>query len=119
MQLSPHFKQSEFACRCGCGFAAINPELVTVLEDVRTHFNAPITINSGCRCAKHNQAVGGVPTSQHVKGNASDIVVNGFTPKQVADYLDTKYPSSYGIGRYKTFTHIDVRPNKSRWGAND
>ncbi|EFN9136236.1 serine/threonine protein kinase, partial [Escherichia coli] len=26
-----------------------------------------------------------------------------------------KYPNQYGLGKYKTFTHIDSRSKKSRW----
>ncbi|MCQ4370005.1 D-Ala-D-Ala carboxypeptidase family metallohydrolase [Enterobacter asburiae] len=113
--LSKHFSRSEFACRCGCGFDRISPELITVLEDVRTHFGAPVKINSGCRCEKHNAKVGGVPNSQHVQGIAADIVVSGRTPALVAEYLERKYPDRYGVGRYSNFTHIDVRQVKARW----
>lgn len=119
MNVSQHFKRSEFACRCGCGFDDINQILVDVVEDVRCHFNAPVYINSGCRCEKHNQAVGGKSFSQHRLGKAADIRVKGFAPKEVADYLASKYQNKYGIGRYKTFTHIDVRSVKARWGSNE
>ena len=118
MNLSTHFKRSEFACKCGCGFSDINPQLIEVLEDIRNHFNAPVIINSGCRCERHNQAVGGKPHSQHVLGNAADIRVKNTAPKTVADYLETKYPDKFGVGRYHTFTHVDVRTVKSRWGTN-
>ena len=113
--LSEHFSRSEFACRCGCGFDSISPELITVLEDVRMHFGAPVKINSGCRCEKHNAKVGGVPNSQHVQGIAADIVVIGINTNRVADYLERKYPDRYGVGRYSSFTHIDVRQAKARW----
>ena len=33
----------------------------------------PLKVNSGYRCKALNAAVGGVPTSQHVKGEAADI----------------------------------------------
>lgn len=117
MNLSQHFKRSEFACKCGCGRDDINPKLIDVLEDVRIHFNTPVYINSGCRCPQHNQSVGGTRHSQHVLGNAADISVQRVNPKSVADYLETKYPDKFGIGRYKTFTHIDVRSVKARWGS--
>lgn len=119
MNLSTHFKRSEFTCKCGCGFDDINPLLIEVLEDVRNHFNAPTSITSGCRCQRHNQAVGGKSHSQHLLGNASDIKVYAVKPKSVADYLESKYPNKFGIGRYRTFTHIDVRADKARWGANE
>lgn len=33
----------------------------------------PLAINSGYRCSEVNKAVGGVPTSQHTKGEAADV----------------------------------------------
>ena len=33
----------------------------------------PLAINSGYRCPEVNKAVGGVPTSQHTKGEAADV----------------------------------------------
>lgn len=113
--LSEHFSATEFACKCGCGFDAVNPELVTLLEEVRTHFNAPVIIDSACRCEKHNRDIGGKPHSQHLLGTAADIKVKGYTPALVADWLEYRHPDSHGIGRYRTFTHIDVRRDRARW----
>lgn len=113
--LSPHFDRAEFACKCGCGFDSIDMELVNVLEDVRQQFERPIRVNSGCRCKTHNESVGGVVKSWHLYGKAADIVVQGVYPDYVADYLAEIYPDKYGIGRYRTFTHIDVREQRARW----
>ena len=44
-----------------------------VLDPAREKFGAPIIVNSGYRCSELNKAVGGVPTSQHTKGEAADI----------------------------------------------
>ncbi|EGL2187071.1 TPA: DUF882 domain-containing protein [Salmonella enterica subsp. enterica serovar Lehrte] len=115
--LSEHFDSNEFACHCGCGYKDINKELIVVLEDVRNHFGQPVSIHSGCRCPSHNAAVKGASKSQHLLGTAADIVVKNRTSALVADYLEHKYPDKYGVGRYTTFTHIDVRTNKSRWDS--
>lgn len=45
-----------------------------ILEPLRLHFG-PIVISSGFRSQKVNRLVGGVPSSQHMKGEAADIVV--------------------------------------------
>jgi uncharacterized protein YcbK (DUF882 family) len=45
-----------------------------VLQRVRDFVGAPIRINSGYRSEKLNKAVGGKPNSQHLKGEAADIV---------------------------------------------
>ncbi len=59
--------------------AAIAGKLQTLIEQlldpIRAAWGAPITINSGYRSPKLNAAVGGVSTSQHLKGEAADITV--------------------------------------------
>lgn len=44
-----------------------------VLDPLREAWGKPITVTSGYRCPLLNKAVGGVPTSQHVRGEAADI----------------------------------------------
>ena len=45
-----------------------------VLDPARERWGRPIHVTSGFRCPELNKAVGGVPTSQHQKGEAADIV---------------------------------------------
>lgn len=113
--ISLNFKRSEFACQCGCGFDVVDAELITILEELRVSRGLAVKINSGCRCESHNKSIGGRSSSQHLLGKAADIVVEGYTPKEIQDYLKDKYPNKYGIGSYNTFTHIDSRSNKARW----
>lgn len=96
--VSPHFSRSEFACHCGCGFTAVDVELLGVLEDVRNHFNAPVTLDCACRCPPHNKAVGGAAKSQHMQGIAADIKVTGQTPDTVADYWNTNTRTAMASG---------------------
>lgn len=44
-----------------------------VLQPLRDAWDEPLAINSGYRCPEVNKAVGGVPTSQHTKGEAADV----------------------------------------------
>lgn len=117
--LSKYFKRREFACKDGCGLGLndndVHPDLIEVLEEVREYFGKPVVINSGLRCETHNRRVGGAPRSQHLLGTAADIRVQGVEPSDVHKYLTEKYPDEYGIGKYKTFTHIDVRDYKARF----
>ena len=113
--LSRNFSKHEFACKCGCGFDNVSSELIGVLEEVREYFSKPIKINSGCRCAKHNAKEGGSKDSEHVKGTAADIVVEGIHADKVHEYFIKRYPDKYGIGKYVGRTHIDVRKTKARW----
>lgn len=109
-----HFQEFEFECSC-CRKTKPNSELMAVLELVRIHFNSPVKINSSYRCEAHNADVGGAKNSQHKLGTAADIVVQGVDPLVVHQFINSIFPNSYGLGKYNTFTHIDVRQNKARW----
>lgn len=47
--------------------------VLNVLQPLRDAWGSPLAINSGYRCPTVNKAVGGVPTSQHTKGEAADM----------------------------------------------
>lgn len=44
-----------------------------LLQPLRDIWGGPLFINSGYRCTELNEKVGGVPTSQHTKGQAADV----------------------------------------------
>jgi hypothetical protein len=48
-----------------------------VLEPLRVAMGQPIKIGSGFRCQALNKAVGGVFNSQHTKGQAADLCIDG------------------------------------------
>ena len=48
-----------------------------VLEPLRLAMGEPIKIGSGFRCTKLNKAVGGVNNSQHLRGQAADLCIDG------------------------------------------
>lgn len=74
-----YFKEGEFACKC-CGQlppqARENIEALVdnVLDPAREAYGGPIYVNSGYRCPRHNAEVGGVARSQHLVGEAADVV---------------------------------------------
>ena len=113
--LSNNFSREEFACKCKCGFSTADKELIEVLEVVRRRFGQSVKVNSACRCESHNEKIGGSYGSKHKQGIAADIVVKNVSPDDVYNFLDLYQPNRYGVGKYKTFTHIDVRSSKARW----
>lgn len=115
--VSKNFKVKEFACKDGSDPVFISPELVDVLQKIRDHFGKPVNINSAYRTVTHNKKEGGAVCSQHLYGTAADIKVSGVSPKEVARYAETLLSGRGGIGIYSTFTHIDVREDKSRWNG--
>lgn len=115
-ELSEHFKAKEFQCKDKTKGLLVAIELVDTLEKIRTHFNAPVIINSGYRTPSWNSKVNGATNSYHCKGMAADIVVKGHSSREVAKYADSIMEQG-GVIRYKNFTHIDVREERYRKGV--
>lgn len=75
-----------------------------------------MTINSAYRTPTHNKRVGGASNSQHVKGTAADIRVQGVPPFAVAAWMEQHIKSvgKHACGYYpiSLFCHVDVRATK-------
>ncbi|MGD0263553.1 MAG: D-Ala-D-Ala carboxypeptidase family metallohydrolase [Candidatus Methylomirabilota bacterium] len=124
--LSEHFSKSEFACKCGCGADAVDPELITRLEQLRAALGSPIVILSGCRCPAWNAKQGEAkPDSAHLTDPAQS---------EICQAADVQTPTGHdrfavlaaavsaggfrrvGIGR--TFIHMDIdhwKPQDDVW----
>lgn len=75
-----------------------------VLQPLRDRWGKPLTVNSGYRCPELNKEVGGVATSQHVKGEAADIACD--RPLELAQMAyDMGLPYDQMI-LYPTFLHF-------------
>lgn len=78
--------------------------------------NLPLVILSGYRTPEYNAHVEGAAShSQHVEGRAVDIHHATMPPEEVWVTLrraarEGKLPFLGGMGIYRTFVHIDVRP---------
>lgn len=93
----------------------VSPVLTEVLVEVQEHFGAKVRLHSACRTPEHNAKVGGAKHSKHLTGEAADISIEGVSPKDIADYIDKNWPDTFGLGRYNSHTHIDIRIDKARW----
>ena len=120
VKLSENFSSHEFNCHGGacCSQTLIDPKLTAILQQIRTHFDAKVTVTSGYRCARHNSSVSKSTASYHTKGMAADISVEGVLPREVAKYAESI--GVLGIGLYETdadgyFVHVDTRTNKYFW----
>ena len=94
-KLSKHFTLEELT-RTSAGIANQPSEqvierlrlvCVNILEPVREHYGRPVMVHSGYRSPAVNIAVGGSPTSQHVKGEAVDFHVSAYSVYEVALWI--------------------------------
>ena len=93
--------------------------LANNLQVLRDEVKKPIKITSGYRSPEHNAKVGGAKSSKHITGQAADLKIEGYTPKQVAALIEKLIAAGKmeegGIGTYSTWTHYDHRGSKARW----
>ena len=82
-----------------------------VFEPIRLHFGVPIHISSGYRSKELNDAIGGSQTSQHSKGQAIDIDMdgstNGVTNKMIYDFIKEKLDFDQLIWEFGTNSNPD------------
>ena len=113
-KLTKNFSVSEFGCRCDqCIYSSgygINRPLVVSLQHIRDIFKRPMPINSGIRCYKWNESVGGAKKSQHLPSQGCrgvDIGVNDREGRIIIIREALKLGLSVGI--HKSFIHLDNR----------
>ena len=123
-QITPHFKASEFQCKCGKGHVfQLDDELVENLEQFFTVvpklFGVKvkcINVSSGFRCVSHDKSVGGSGTGQHTLGRAADytiILEDGSTLVSWKVCIAAQEIGFRGIARINDgYTHSDTRDGK-------
>lgn len=112
-KITENFWSGEFYCKCGiCARQIVEKELVERLEHLRNSVGHPLLVNSGYRCARHNELVGGRPNSAHLYGKAADISSSGLTGKEIAQHAERYFDR---IGVADSWIHVDVLPGAARW----
>lgn len=96
----------------------VKPQVVANLETLSQTMGFQLSITSGYRSPAYNKKVGGAKKSQHVQGNAVDVVQTGLTTAQRQQFIQAAIDAGFkGIGIYNTFTHLDIS-GKRAWGSN-
>lgn len=86
-------------------------KVMYILDMIRVHIGKPILINSGYRCEKLNEMVGGVRNSMHTKGLAADFRTEEKKDiNTMFEFLERnkKKFKIIELINYKTFIHIGV-----------
>lgn len=103
LRLSEHFSFAELTATAQTGLleknrfeaAAYVPALTelcaVLLEPLRRRFG-PVRVLSGYRCHALNAAVHGAANSQHMRGEAADIIVPGVPPETVFAWARANLP---------------------------
>ncbi len=131
-QVTDHFNVAEFMSRDGSPYpeawidARLRP-LCETLEVLRRAIDRPIVIVSGYRSPEHNARVKGAKDSQHMHGRAADVRVAGVDAgllhaKVLELHGQGALPYLGGLGRYRTWVHLDVRHRQpgqgiARWNG--
>lgn len=120
IQISEHFKASEFKCKCGkMHYFKVDDELIQKLELLREKLNcSKINVTSGFRCVEHDKSVGGSGKGQHTLGKAADICCydmcgNLISSKKVCCAAqDIGFHGIANITAGYVYTHVDTREGK-------
>lgn len=85
------------------------------LQPIRDKLGKPMIITSGYRCKELNKKVGGVPTSQHCKGQAVDFYVKDMSIQQVVDFIKKSgVEFDQLINEYSKWVHISFVKGRNR-----
>ena len=111
------FTRSETAERMGIQNVPGNREKLALvnlcaklLQPLRDIYGKPIRINSGYRCPELNKAVGGVETSQHRKGEAADLSIDGKARELLELIEENHLPFDQAIlYRKQNFLHVSLK----------
>jgi len=116
-KISAHLNWKELACKDGTPFPIKWEDrakrLADLFEDIRSlSGNNPIQIYSAYRTVFHNKKIKGATNSQHLYGRALDLHHTELSPSEFYEIIRSNVAilRIKGLGRYKTFTHVDIRP---------
>jgi lysozyme len=89
--------------------------VVKIADEARHRLGKPLRINSGFRSAAYNRAIKGAVGSFHTKAAALDLSGSPATLHRILQEMRREGLFRGGIGRYKTFVHVDVRGKNADW----
>ncbi len=86
-----------------------------ILQPLRDSMRRALFVNSGYRCARVNQAVGGSAKSQHLKGQAADIEVGHLNTEQLYQRIkNSTLPYDQLIQEFDQWVHVSFNPQGGR-----
>jgi len=89
--------------------------VVKIADEARHRLGKPLKINSGFRSVAYNRAIRGAANSLHTKAAALDLSGSPATLHRILTEMRREGLFRGGLGRYKTFVHVDVRGKNADW----
>jgi len=127
IKLTPHFTLNEMKASKTAEMLGIKNEpswqqiealtllCLKTLEPIRALVGKPVRVTSGYRCQKLNKQVGGAQTSQHQKGEAADIHVDGLKTQELFDMIvASNIPFDQIIQEFDQWVHISFSKTRER-----
>lgn len=115
VNLTEHFKLSEFQCNDGSDTIKFDWYVVNALEAARKFFNKPLVISSAYRTTAYNTKIGGAYGSLHTKGKAVDCYISGQSPSLLAKFFEAYGMKGVGCYYDDLFVHVDSRTSEFLW----
>lgn len=87
------------------------------LQPIRNYIGKPIQVTSGYRCQTLNNlpTIRGAKNSQHLTGQAADIVIKGMAPKQVIEKIKASgVEYDQLINEFNLWTHVSYSKDRNR-----
>lgn len=110
-----YFRHAELACRKS-GVVKLAEGFGNRIDDVREAWGKVLKVNSCCRSAGHNKAVGGHLKSLHVydipmhpTGGTCAIDFAFADGKEKGEFVKLAWSMGFSVGVNKGFIHIDDR----------
>jgi zinc D-Ala-D-Ala carboxypeptidase len=100
-----------------------NPEVIEnlrllcvhILQPLRDMLGRGVFVNSGYRCLRVNEAVGGAKSSQHLTGEAADIEVGHLTIEQLYQRIkNSDLPYDQLIQEFDQWVHVSYKAKGGR-----
>jgi len=111
--MTPHFHESELACKCGCGMLPAQ-DFMDKIEALRVEAGFSFIVTSAARCPTHNAKVSKTgATGPHTTGRAIDIGVDRGRAYILMGLAFKRGFTGIGVQQKGTgrFIHIDDLPD--------
>ena len=107
----PNFSPHELACK-HCGAEGITPEIMEILQGIRTSMAKPVFVSSGYRCVKHPVEQEKDKPGEHTLGMAIDIICYGVRALEIIRLAQSMNVRRIGVHQKGNpngrFVHIGI-----------